>query len=244
MKLRKSSSSSKSTVKILVVILFFALPVVGFYFGLRYQSTIPQMSQNNNKTEELENEITLILEDRASVESEYTEPFSQEKTGIYSPLLEGKQASVTEYRYRRETIVERQVDLENGAIELWEYHGAYNSYENKIPDNFAEFGGYENNALVAQKVSALLGRLKDKYSTKNKLAMFYDYHYTPKSIGAVSLNSYISFVPNIRESFPLLLKVWYNKVEGFPDEKTDPAVIKAKQEVNKIADTIQIGLPE
>ncbi len=74
--------------------------------------------------------------------------------------------------------------------------------------------------------------------------MYYEYGYTPKSIGVVLLDSYFSYFPNYRYSKPSLVQIWYSKIKGFPSFRDDPLVLEAKRELNKIADTFELVQPQ
>lgn len=234
---------------ILHVLLIPCLIVTGFYIGKRDQSkfqdkkVIETQGTCESQTKELRDELEAVIDNRAQLLGTSKEVYKREKFAIYSPLLEGKEVEVWNYRYKTKNIVRKRIEIDDySGIEIWEYASSYNSADG--PKNFATFGGYENYLLRATLVDEIKENWEESYKTKNGVEMFYGYEYTPKSIGVVTLSSYHDYFPNFRESKPSLVQIWYSKIDGFPTSKNDSSVLQAKLQLNKIVDTFVFGVPE
>lgn len=228
---------------ILHVLLVPCLIVAGFYVGKgslsvsRDEKNTKIQEDCNLQVKELKNELEATINDRAQLLNSTKEVYQREKFAIYSPLLEGKEVEVFNFKYKTKNIVQKRIRINDfSGIEIWEYESSYSTTAE--PENFATFGGYENYAYKATSIEEIKKGWDESYKTKGGIEVFYDYEYVQKSIGVVSLSSYISFFPNFKESKPSLVRIWNSKLDGFPTSKNDSSVLRAKLELNKIADTL------
>lgn len=238
------------TLRILISVLFaIGLVIVGFELGrnssLNYMSNkVPLIdSKCNGQIQDLNDELSAVLNDQAQLLTTSRQIYNRDEIGIYSNLFEGKQVEISSYKYRTKNIIRKRIVIDDySGVELWEYASEYPAGD-ELKD-FAIFRGYENYANHAILVNDIVSGWADKYKTKLGVEMFYGHEYTPKSIGVVTLESYHRYLPNFVNSKPTFIKIWYSKMGGFPSTKEDPLVIKAKVELNKIADSIELGLPD
>ena len=84
---------------------------------------------------------------------------------------------------------------------------------------------------------------QDTYKTKNGIDMYYQYEYTPKTIGVILLDSYFDYFPGYEYSKPAFIQIWYS-INGTALSKNDSFVLEAKKELNKIADSFKLVKPD
>lgn len=229
---------------VFVVIIVLIIFTLGFLTGKKFspasKTTTPAPS-SDKRAQELEEEIKTIFQDRAVVEKTDKFVFSRDKMGFYSPLLESKEVEVITYKYKRQNITLKRIAInDHSGIEVWTYDGR--GYD--VPEEFAIFGGYENYLNNATLVEDIKEDWKESYTTTEGVKMFYSYETTPKTIGIVKLDSFHDFFLNFKESRPTLMRIWNSKIEFFDISKSNPGFIEVKRELNKIADTIEFGIPD
>ncbi|MBI4226440.1 hypothetical protein HY612_05000, partial [Candidatus Roizmanbacteria bacterium] len=194
-----------------------------------------QVEQLNREIYALKNNLGIIIDFKK-------EKYKREAIGIYSPLLEGKQVELTTYKYKDATIIGKFIEINSFSnIGIWEFQTNTPLLDNDPPEDFVIFGGYENYLNQATSIEDIKKNWKESYKTKNGITMFYGYNYVPKYIGAVTLNSYHNYF-HYRNPKPSLLIISYQTV-GIPLSAADPAVSKAKEELNKIVDTLELVQP-
>ena len=164
--------------------------------------------------------------------------YSGEKEGVRSPLLEGKNVEISTYSYKSKTIIHKNINIDDfTSLSIWQY-GNFNRDE-KIQD-FSIFRGYENYNNWAIPVQIIVDGWSDLYKTKNNIDMYYEYFFTPKSIGYIGLSSYWTYLPYVDGSKPSLITIYYSKIDGFAQDSDDPILSEAKIKLNQVADTILI----
>lgn len=167
------------------------------------------------------------------------EKFSENSLGFSYPSLSGTTLDVTVYSYKGKTITNLRSDEhvpENGAgIDVWRYDSAAGAKD--IPDDFVTFYGYENYALFASPVSVTMEDSDDNYTTADGTVWKYQYEYAPKSIGVVSLTTYVQPQKNTTGK-PLFIRVWY--ATGLGHQKTDPEISAAKIKIAKFVDAVEL----
>lgn len=119
---------------------------------------------------------------------------------------------------------------------IWEYKTSTPLSNRIIPENFGIFDGYENYSYKASSVVDLKKRWTELYKTSQGLEMYYDYEYTPRTIGAVSLSSYFNYI-TYKVPFPSMLIISTN-LDTF--SSSDKNVNSAKEQLKNIADTIEL----
>lgn len=159
--------------------------------------------------------------------------FNQNDFAVRSPLLEGKRVEETTYLYEGKTITAKYVTVDDyTGIAEWEYDSPTTT--NEIPSDFVTIIGYENYGMYGTPVSDQL-RGTETYVTKSGMTLYYRYENAPKSIGSVQLVMYRKPTENSLQK-PLVIYLWYSKL--LASSKTDPQVLAAKLEVQKVAETI------
>ncbi len=164
-----------------------------------------------------------------------TKKYSQDLYGFSSSLFSGLSADVTVYQYNKTLITEIRTDISplgNYGVDIWRYDGMFS--EKDIPSDFVTFYGYENYALFASPVTATMTSSEDTYTSSDGKIWIYNYEYTPKSIGVVSLITFVQASKNATHK-PLFVRVWYSLPGGF--QKTAPEVTTGKKEAASIVDT-------
>lgn len=234
---------------LIFILLVLFLIAAGFFIGKKYQLNIQDekvlkaQKECGEQIKEIKDELEAAIDDRAQLVNTSRQDFKRENFGVFSPLLEGKEVEIWNYKYKTKNIVQKRIEIDDySGVEIWEYVSSY--YSTEGPKDFAIFGGYENYAHQATPVNEIKENWEESYKTENGIEMFYGYEYTPKSIGVVTLSSYHDYFPNFRESKPSLVRIWYSKIGGFPTSKNDSSVLEAKVELNKIADTLVYGFSE
>lgn len=175
-----------------------------------------------------------IEQDKGTSMGSYAEQFNKTITGFDSSLFSGVTVSAETISYRKKTMQAKFYSSDGFGFNETIYDSPTDS--NEIPSDFATFFGYENYALYGTPVLQHKQAWKESYTTKKGLVMYYRYEYTPKSIGVVLLSVYLSPSQTAIHK-PILLEVWYSK---FTPGLTNDEIIRAKSEVQKIADTIEL----
>lgn len=237
------------TIKLTVhIVLTFSLVFLGFFVGKNNQPKLENKDTEiktdcEKQTKELRDELSAVLNNQAQLLGTKKQAYSRDEIGVYSSLFDGKQVEVWTYKYKTKNIIRKRIEINDySGVEIWEYASVY--YPTDGPKDFAIFGGYENYANKATLIEEIKKNWKKLYKTKKGIEMYYEYEYAPKSIGVIVLDSYHSYFPNFKYSKPTLIQIWYSKIDGFPTSEDNPLVLKAKKELNKIADSIDIGFPE
>ncbi|MFO0703497.1 MAG: hypothetical protein U0525_02115 [Patescibacteria group bacterium] len=247
--LRKSSTVIVITTILLLIFDF----LLGIYIGKasqikNHQEEISRLKSNfiserdnyDVQIQKLNTEIYAIKNDVGLLLDTNEEKFSKKLMELYSPFIENKMVEVTRFKYRDSTIIRKSVKIDDkSGIEIWQYDGMTNAPMKGPPGQFVTFGGYENYLNHAKSVSDEIKEWTEPYQTKKGLKMYYEYEYSPKSIGVVSLNIYLPYL-YYRVPKPAVLRVWTSNIGGRPDTKNDVLIIKTKTALNKIADTIEL----
>lgn len=165
--------------------------------------------------------------------------YDKNTIGVYSPLLEDKMVEIFTYKYKGATIIKKQIEIDNmSRVTIWEYQTRYPFTNGQIADDFGIFDGYENYANYVTSVNDLRRHWTEPYKTKNGIGMYYGYEYTPRTIGVISLSSYHNYF-NYKNPQPSVLIISYN-VDTFSASEADPKLFKAKEQLNKIANTFEL----
>lgn len=199
-------------------------------------SKISATQDNLAKIEALEKEINAILGNRAQFIDSKKEKLSKNQMPISSPLIDGKDFQIIRYKFKRQTIVEKRIEInDNTTFTLWEFSG--------IDQVIVQ--GYENYGLYTTSIEELEKGWKESYTNKNGIKMFYDYEYSPRSIGVVTLNIFKDSFPNYRYTKSAFLKISY-ALDGFNGvgDKNSSKVKAAKIELNKVLDTFSFYEPK
>lgn len=218
------------------------LLVLGFYSGFRYQEIKDQTEktlllaqkdqlitnyQNQLKVKDEEN--NLIMEDRGKPVKNSESKYEFRDFGIYSPLFEGKTIFSDYIWYRGKYVIDKRIDLTDKnypwtdiMAEVWEFEG-----------DQTIFGGDENYEYHAIRLDDIKSKWKEKYVNRQNLLMYWSYGYGPKVIEAVFLDFYQNFSPSGNPILFRIRKIGLNAIS-----ENDPSVLKAKEEIKKIADTV------
>lgn len=240
----------------LVVLLVLSFSIISFLLGKNYEQKNQQKivedlkNQYTTKLNTLEDEKNKAVEGQnAAIEgrgvqlSQQFIDYDKYLLPIYSPLFEGKKVNTIKYSYKNKLITERSISLgDNSSVDEYVYENEYNSID-ELQD-FVIFSGYENYELRGTPVDQIRKNWKESYINKNNLTFFYEYSWTPKSIGVVSLSLYKKDFPDYRNLKPTFITVSYSVIGGYPVTINDPLVIFAKKEAEKLADTISLVIPD
>lgn len=255
-------SISKKPFKIVVLIVFLIFFL--FSVSLLFQSVLlkKQLQSKDGAEEQKENElvakeeeIKLCIEDRAKWGETYKKIFSYSDFGIYSPLFEDKEVNCTDFEYKRNKIIRKSIGFKeednnsDWGIIVWELEESTYGLprlNNNIPLqqlDFPVFDGYENYALSPNWISDRMSNWNEPeslYINKNNIEMHWAYGSGPKSIASVHFEFYNPNSPSNKQAFIVL---WMNlKGDLFITDKNDPSIIETKEELKKIADTIDFRL--
>lgn len=241
----------KETVVVFCVIIFILVTsLIGFFVGKNLERERNTKENNQlvqkytEKINTLEKEMQAMIQNRGIHIKSSKEKYKKENIGIYSPLLEGKNVSIDQYKYNAEIIIRKEIRIDkNISLVIWEMDVPSKRIQDDLP-GFAIFDGYENYALNAYPVSELRKEWTESYKAKNGTDMYYAYHYSPKTIGVVSLDSLHLYFFGYYPAIPRLVRIYNSKIGNFPSSKNDPAVIKAKEELKKVADTLEFGVKD
>lgn len=245
--------NNKYTKLVLHFLAVTALVLLGIIIGLNYnskklknQGTAEKPATENAKcVNPYADEITGYFSlGNGKLISKVNENYSREKLGVYSPLLEGKSVEINTYNYKSKTIIEKNIKLDDySSLSIWQYDD-FKGFAGEKVEDFAIFRGYENYSLSAEPVKNIIDSWCDLYETKNKIKMYYEYFMTPKSIGLLGLSSYWGLLPNIENSKPSIITIYYSKISGYSQNSNDLSISEAKNKINQIADTFVIGIPD
>ncbi len=166
------------------------------------------------------------------------EEFSRKSVGFSLPALVGQTLDVTVFSFKGKTITNLRSDVlvseSEAGIDVWRYDNAAEAKD--IPDDFVTFYGYENYALFASPVAVTMNDSDDTYTTADGTIWKYQYEYAPRSIGVVSLITYVQPQKN-NSGKPLFIRVW--QAVGLGHQKNDPEISKAKITLAKLVDAIE-----
>jgi len=191
---------------------------------------------------DIKNELNAVLNNQGQLLETIEKDFKKSDLSIYSPLLENKQLEISTYKYKTKNIVRKRIIInDHSGIDFWEYTSGYNTFDG--PKNFVIFSGYENYTNAATVVDDIKKTWQDTYKTKNGIDMYYQYEYTPKTIGVILLDSYFDYFPGYEYSKPAFIQIWYS-INGTALSKNDSFVLEAKKELNKIADSFKLVKPD
>jgi len=185
---------------------------------------------------EYEDELNAVINDKAQLLSYTKEAYKRDDYPMYSPLLEEKNVEIRVYKYRGKEIINRQIRINDYlGVEIWE--------KVKLGDKDSVLIDQVWNEYVpGLSMDEISSDWTESYITKNGDEMFYDYDFAK-----VYLSSHHKYFHNHRESEPSLVRIWYNR-EGHWDDITltesRPSVSQAKNEINKVADTLIFGFPD
>jgi hypothetical protein len=230
------------------VILLVVLPLAGFFLGMQYKQSsdsptiIPKCDGCNQKLIEKEEELKLCIQDSAKAGSPYKTAYSFKELGLYSKLFEGKEIENTVYSYKGQTIVKKEITLEQSeeknsatGVKVWEYESSSGTTKD---DNrpYVVFDGYEN-YMNRPRVLDINLKGKDSYTNPNNIKMDWGYIDCPKAACGVTLSFFSQYTP---AGHPIYVQIWassssYSSEGGL----NSPNTIQAKDKLEKIADSIE-----
>lgn len=244
-KVEKTSKKERLlTVNITItLILIIILAFNNYRLNLEISKKQSQILEKDTLLEYKDKEIDLLYKDGSEDVGYYTEPYSFESFGVYSPLLLNKEVAVTEFLYRKSKAIEKTIDLTDiltdeqksivGPVEvnIWQY-----------PDSIPGFviQGYENYFGVPTQLSEIEDEWDDDvYRTVNYGVMHWNYLYGPKYIASVTLESFQQTSP---KGWPFFIRL-SAQTKGFPSEKTSTSLEPVKQVLEEVANTLSNRTP-
>lgn len=117
---------------VIVLLSVFAVCLFGINKFTRHKGSATGVEQENaelkQQVAENEKEIQALIADQAQITKTYEVPYSFREFGVWSPLFEDKQVSVTEYKYKRAVIRSKEIGLDGvygtpgyTFINVWEF---------------------------------------------------------------------------------------------------------------------------
>lgn len=233
-----------------IIILLIILPVIGFFWGTQYKQTAKNVPSTQNKNDEgskqlaeKEEEIKLCIQDSASVGNSSKATYTFKDFGVYSPSFEGKEIESQVYKYKRQNITRKELVLEQdeqkilaAGVIIWEYSSVDGTLAGHPNQAYVIFGGYENYG-VHPTIIDLNTKDNEGYTNLKNIKMVWGYGDCPKSICRVTLSFFSKYTPN---GHPIYVQLWVDN-PGYIGESglNSPGVNQAKEQLKKIADTIE-----
>lgn len=147
--------------------LVMLLLVVSFLLGRQSKTQTRLVSDtsreaHDTKIANLEDEINRCIQDKTKTLSEKEAIYSFDQTGVYTPLLKGKQMRVVEYDYNRNTVQSSEIMLnEFERVNLFRRTKKY--YASGLP--LGSNGLFDMPIIIGDKLSGIDGRVETKLST-------------------------------------------------------------------------------
>lgn len=233
--------------KLIAALCFIIIPFITFYIGLQVQNSASterknaELEQLQEKIKENEEEIQLLILDRGKYLRQYNNKYTYADFGIYSPLFEGQEVTNMVYTYKRQTITQKSITLQQDKREnkfyvtLWAFENK-NNPSNEITNDFVIFDGYENHTLSPTRVSDIMASWKDSYKNANDIPMYWSISTLPKGQAyAINLEFLQKYPPSGHPSL-VRLSASIKEVYG----KETPDLNSYKNELKKFADTISL----
>lgn len=253
MKISKKFTTVTTFSKYVALSLFIFLPLSTFFLGITTQSNTDKKMhtkevanlkvQYEQTIAEQNDEIEHLLSDTPQLKKNYKTPYSYTSFGVQSPLFDGKTVEVAEYNYKRHTIVQRQIDLgknetDNGytKINIWQFNdynkesSGQNNMETIFVNYWSEFG------TTPVYVMDFINDLKETYKTKNDTELLWKYILLKNAIIGVQL---VHFQQYSAFNKPIFVQLEIHNITG--SSKTDPQILKAKEQLMKLADTLEVS---
>lgn len=232
--------------KLIAAACFIIIPFITFYIGLQVQNSAEierkntELKQLKERLKENEEEIQLLILDSGKYLRQYKNTYTYADFGIYSPLFEGQEITNMVYNYKRQTITQKSLALQDKSknsfgVNVWEYTSSKGT-SNQSLENFVIFDGYENYALSPHTISDIVASWKESYTNSNGIKMYWSYGRAPKgAIYAVYLEFLHIYPPNGHPSFVRL----FIPTNGYLSE-ADPKLQTYKEQLKRFADTISL----
>lgn len=243
----------------LLVILVSTWYLLGFSIGKSHsQDSITLINDQacSKNTVELKNELRLCLSNQASMTAPQDDGIYDFSTfKVYSPLLQGKQVSKTEFEYKRALITYRGITVdENAGVQVWVLEKP-SQYLPPLPErlskktnpldltyslyDFPIFDGYEwANIVVDEKF--LSSRLPESptmgntYISKKGIKMYRKTQYCPKSACTTELYFYTTTDQGKTQVFVQI----ESHISGYLEETSEQLISKRIREAFNNAELI------
>ena len=236
---------------VLLIAIFSAI-LLAFFLSRRIERKVADLKITNLKKvhqEELDfvnEDFENCLLDKEKLVKETVELYDYKTFGFYSPLFEGKEVTVTEYRYMGAKVFKKRLSIDE-YTKVNVYYIAEGSINEgfRMPDGYSNsrndyldipiFGGY-GHVSYYPRVSSYVEFWKETESIMSEtgLKMYYFEHHP----NLLALHAYSAFSPLGKAVFMDMHQEVYYETEG----KKIEAMLEAKKFLKEIANTIEIKL--